>query len=257
MRMLDHGTKGADVTSWQTFLIGQGLLEAGGADGIFGPKTDQATKQYQAKHGLKADGIVGPNTTAAAQVEGFAPPAPPAAQPVAHVQGGPLGEVHPVLAQRVAQLIEQTAQQHNIESIVHDGFRSFEEQTVLYAKGRTTPGPKVTDAKAGESYHNYGLAVDIVTNHHGQPAWIERDERVRGPIGQNLGLEWGGAWKSFVDLPHFQLTGGLSPSQCMEIYTRHGNSIQAVWNEVDIRLSSTRGPAIPGQVEVIPGKEVE
>ena len=253
MRTLDHGTKGADVTSWQTFLIGQGLLEAGGADGVSGPKTEQATKQYQAKHGLEADGIVGPNTTAAAQAEGFAPPAAPAAQSFSSSQAGPLGEIHPVLAQRVAQLLEQTAQQHNIESMVHDGFRSFDEQTALFNQGRTTPGTIVTKARAGESYHNYGLAVDIVTNQQGRPAWIDRDERLRGPIGQNLSLEWGGAWTSFVDLPHFQLTGGLSVRQCLDIYTQHGNSIQAVWEEVTRRLN----PAVLGDVEVIPGEEVE
>lgn len=40
------------------------------------------------------------------------------------------------------------------------GFRSFQEQTQLYAKGRTTQGPIVTRAKAGFSFHNYGLATD-------------------------------------------------------------------------------------------------
>ena len=41
-------------------------------------------------------------------------------------------------------------------------FRTFEEQNTLYNKGRTTKGPKVTNAKGGQSIHNYGLAFDIV-----------------------------------------------------------------------------------------------
>lgn len=40
--------------------------------------------------------------------------------------------------------------------------RTFAEQEALYAQGRTKPGKVVTNAKAGMSYHNYGLAVDIV-----------------------------------------------------------------------------------------------
>jgi peptidoglycan L-alanyl-D-glutamate endopeptidase CwlK len=40
--------------------------------------------------------------------------------------------------------------------------RTLEEQEELFAKGRTKPGKKVTNAKPGQSYHNYGLAFDIV-----------------------------------------------------------------------------------------------
>src|SRR5215207_1334455 len=128
MRTLAKGTGGGDVKTWQAFLISQGILEAGGADGQFGPKTEKATKDYQAKHGLEADGIAGPKTIVAAVAEGFVAPA------IQHIAPSiPVDELHPVLAERVAQLIDQTAQRHNIASMVHDGFRSFEEQTVLYA----------------------------------------------------------------------------------------------------------------------------
>ncbi len=45
----------------------QGLLTAHGAkpgpiDGIFGPKTDEATRAYQRGHGHDVDGIIGPHT---------------------------------------------------------------------------------------------------------------------------------------------------------------------------------------------------
>src|SRR5215207_1510553 len=138
MRTLAHGTGGGDVTTWQAFLISQGILEAGGADGRFGPNTERATKAYQAKHGLEADGIVGPKTIAAAVAEGFVAPAVKIAPAI------PVNELHPLLAERVAQLIDRTAQQHNIASMVHDGFRSFAEQTALFNQGRTTPGKVVT-----------------------------------------------------------------------------------------------------------------
>lgn len=63
-------SQGEQVRVWQLFLIDQGLLE-GKADGIFGPKTDAATKNFQQKYGLAADGIVGQKTTAKAVELGF------------------------------------------------------------------------------------------------------------------------------------------------------------------------------------------
>ena len=85
------------------------------------------------------------------------------------------------------------------------GLRTWDEQDALYAKGRTTPGPKVTNAKAGFSNHNFGLAIDIGVfskdgkKYHGEhPLYPEL-----GPLGESLGLEWGGRWK-FRDEPHYQ-----------------------------------------------------
>lgn len=44
---------------------------------------------------------------------------------------------------------------------VNYGDRTFDEQTALYNQGRTTPGAVITDAQAGQSAHNFGLAVDF------------------------------------------------------------------------------------------------
>ena len=71
MRTLQREMNGTDVRVWQEFLIGQGLLEAGNATGHFGPKTEEATRHYQAVHGLQADGVLGPKTLATAQGDGF------------------------------------------------------------------------------------------------------------------------------------------------------------------------------------------
>ena len=87
------------------------------------------------------------------------------------------------------------------------------------AKGRTTSGGKVTNAKAGQSYHNYGLAIDVVEvspmygYKKGYPS--SRWDKI-ARIGKSLGLEWGGDWKSFVDKPHFQLNKGKT-SQLLAI----------------------------------------
>jgi peptidoglycan L-alanyl-D-glutamate endopeptidase CwlK len=97
------------------------------------------------------------------------------------------------------------AQQRGLEVKAISGLRSYAEQDALYAKGRTAPGPVVTKARAGFSQHNFGLAIDIgVFSADGKKYFGEHklyDEL--GPLGQSLGLEWGGEWK-FKDSPHYQ-----------------------------------------------------
>jgi peptidoglycan hydrolase-like protein with peptidoglycan-binding domain len=55
-------SSGAAVTAWQNILIRDGFAAQGTADGFFGPNTTTRTKAWQQKHGLGADGVVGPNT---------------------------------------------------------------------------------------------------------------------------------------------------------------------------------------------------
>ncbi len=45
---------------------------------------------------------------------------------------------------------------------VYEGLRSRERQNELYAQGRTAPGKIVTNAQGGQSFHNYGYALDWV-----------------------------------------------------------------------------------------------
>jgi peptidoglycan hydrolase-like protein with peptidoglycan-binding domain len=52
--------QGHDVMIVQQTLITAGFSIR--ADGVFGPRTEAALKQFQTQHGLKADGIVGPAT---------------------------------------------------------------------------------------------------------------------------------------------------------------------------------------------------
>lgn len=102
---------------------------------------------------------------------------------------------------------------------IAQGLRTWGEQAVLYSQGRTKPGPKVTNAKAGQSVHNYGLAIDIFLLIDGKVAsWDEQKdwdgdkqsdwmEVVRA--FKTLGFAWGGDWRSFKDMPHFEYTHGL------------------------------------------------
>jgi peptidoglycan L-alanyl-D-glutamate endopeptidase CwlK len=101
--------------------------------------------------------------------------------------------------------------------------RTIDEQDALYAQGRTKPGKIVTNAKGGQSYHCYGLAVDIVLIIDGKTASWDMNTDFDGDkkadwmevvaIFKKYGWEWGGEFKSFRDNPHFQRTFGKSIAQ--------------------------------------------
>lgn len=90
-------------------------------------------------------------------------------------------------------------------------YRSTAEQNALYAQGRTTPGARVTNARGGDSLHNYRVAFDVVFI-KGLKAWYPPASsplwQEIGKIAQSIGLEHGD--RGFVDLPHFQYRAGYS-----------------------------------------------
>jgi len=88
--------------------------------------------------------------------------------------------------------------------------RSEAEQAALYAQGRTVPGAIVTNAKPGQSAHQYGLGMDIVPIVNGKPDWSGTDPLWLeiGALGQARGLQWLGAPDSmFREAAHFQVPG--------------------------------------------------
>jgi peptidoglycan L-alanyl-D-glutamate endopeptidase CwlK len=114
--------------------------------------------------------------------------------------------------------------ERGIDVKVISGTRSYSEQDVLYAQGRTAPGPRVTNARGGYSNHNFGIAWDIGLFQKGK--YLEESPFYRecGEIGRSLGLDWGGDWKSFPDEPHFQLKTGFTLAQ-MRIRVAAGASV--------------------------------
>ena len=93
-------------------------------------------------------------------------------------------------------------------------YRSIEEQNALYDIGRTAKGNKVTNAKGGSSFHNYGLAFDIVIlldkdqNGTFESISYAQDEAFFKVVDyfKLKGWTWGGDFKTFKDKPHFQKT---------------------------------------------------
>ena len=100
-----------------------------------------------------------------------------------------------------------------IDILITCTYRDTEAQDALYAQGRTAPGGKVTNAKGGQSMHNYRIAYDVVPMQNGKPVWKTAGEAGKlwaevGALGKAQGLEWAGDWVSFKEFPHFQFTGG-------------------------------------------------
>lgn len=103
--------------------------------------------------------------------------------------------------------IERCAEE-GIDILVTSTYRDAESQAALYAQGRTASGNIVTNAKPGESYHNYRVAFDFVPLVNGKPQWNDTRLFERcGAIGEACGLEWAGRWKSFKELAHMQAPG--------------------------------------------------
>lgn len=160
-----------------------------------------------------------------------APPVVAVARPYAAVSAQRLASLHPILAERGTQLLERCAAQ-GLALMVTQGLRSMAEQDQLFAQGRTAPGKIVTNARAGESYHNFGLAFDVlVLDAMGKADWSPGNLGwgQAGVVGEDLGLEWGGRWTGLVDLPHFQYTGRVSLERCRSLFP---SGLPRVWAEV-------------------------
>lgn len=134
-------------------------------------------------------------------------------------------ELHPIVQERSNQLIQQAADK-GIVIVIPDSFRSVEDQDRLYEKGRTEEGNIVTNAKGGESYHNFGLAIDFaLKTPSGNVVWdmqYDRNENGRADwaevvdMAKALGFEWGGDWVQFKDYPHLQMDFGLTIAELQD-----------------------------------------
>jgi peptidoglycan L-alanyl-D-glutamate endopeptidase CwlK len=92
---------------------------------------------------------------------------------------------------------------------IMEGYRSIERQNELYAQGRTKAGLIVTNAKGGQSFHNYGVAVDMCFKDGGYNVpshyWL-----LLGKAYKKHGFEWGGDWETFQDRPHGEMKLGYT-----------------------------------------------
>lgn len=128
--------------------------------------------------------------------------------------------LHPK-AQEMARQFIKRLQDSEINARIISGTRTYAEQDALFAKGRTLPGTKVTNAKGGQSNHNFGIAWDIGI-FDAEGAYLPESPLYEkaAEVGLVEGLEWGGNWAGFKDRPHYQLVTNLSIKEVRERFEK-------------------------------------
>jgi peptidoglycan L-alanyl-D-glutamate endopeptidase CwlK len=173
-----------DVLFYQRFLKSSGFY-TGILDGIWGPKTNQADIDFIDQSKLIAQQLGTFGTRSESNIITLVPK-----------------------AQIAARNFLQIAINNKDVRII-SGTRTYEEQDDLFAQGRTKPGKIVTNAKGGQSNHNFGIAWDIgLFDSDGSYNTNDADYVSVAQIvlpDMNI-IEWGGNWISFKDFPHYQLT---------------------------------------------------
>lgn len=134
--------------------------------------------------------------------------------------------LHPKLRDESIQIYSEICQtlSNGVICRFSHTLRTFEEQNALYSKGRSIKGQIVTNAKGGQSYHNFGLAIDFVLIVDGKATWERgKDFDLDGQadwmevvkIFKKYGWEWGGDFRTFKDYPHFEKSFGLTCKQLL------------------------------------------
>ncbi|MDI6781427.1 MAG: M15 family metallopeptidase [bacterium] len=118
-------------------------------------------------------------------------------------------DLHPIVAKKAITMVTELAKQ-GIDIIITSTLRTMDEQAEIYAIGRTKPGRIITNAKPGQSWHNFGLAFDVVPVVNGKAVWDSYYWEEIGAVGKAQGMMWGGDFKSFKDYPHFEYHPGLT-----------------------------------------------
>jgi len=135
-----------------------------------------------------------------------------------------IDSLHPLIREEVRRLVNYVNEKvltGNVKMLVSQGLRTFEEQDTLYAKK-----PKVTNAKGGQSIHNYGLAFDFCLVNGKIAIWdVAKDfdnDKIADwkevvDVFKSAGYTWGGDFRSFKDAPHFEKTFGYTWQQLLEM----------------------------------------
>ncbi|EAG3249433.1 peptidase [Listeria monocytogenes] len=141
-----------------------------------------------------------------------------------------------VTSDKTRNVIKKMSKQ-GIYLCVAQGYRSNAEQNALYAQGRTKPGNVVTNAKGGQSNHNYGVAVDLClySNDGKRVIWESTTSRWKKVVAamKAEGFKWGGDWKSFKDYPHFELYDAAGGEKAPK--TTGGNGMKTNVHETEFK----------------------
>jgi peptidoglycan LD-endopeptidase CwlK len=167
---------------------------------------DTIIRAIQKELGLDADGTAGPATWTAIYNR-ILPNKPRIPALTEKVDDRSERSIATLLAevQPYARALISKAGTVGITIKVISGLRTYDEQNDLYAQGRTKRGNIVTNARGGYSNHNFGIAFDVGVFEGTKYLDDSPKYKAVGVLGSDLGLEWGGNWKTIQDEPHFQL----------------------------------------------------
>jgi len=173
---------------------------------------DQMIAAVQTELGIQVDGKAGPETWGAVyrRIVAKQPARKVSAAPAIDMAAAdPRSEKHIATlmpeVRPLARALVHKAAAMGMQIRIISGFRTYEEQAALYAQGRSTPGRVITHARPGYSNHNFGIAFDVGVFEGSRYLGESPKYKAVGALGMDIGLEWGGSWKTLVDEPHFQL----------------------------------------------------
>ena len=115
------------------------------------------------------------------------------------------GLLHPDFTQRLLLVFKIMKEQHGYDMAILEGYRSPARQDML-----ASMGGQVTNARAFQSWHQYGLAADCAFLRDGKlvisekDPWAMRGYQLYGEVAESLGMTWGGRWK-MMDFGHTEL----------------------------------------------------
>ena len=107
-----------------------------------------------------------------------------------------------------------------VHPVIDQTYRTFAESDALYQQGRTKPGQIVSNAQAGHSWHNYGLALDFHLVVNGKDIWdVNHDWMTVVNIFKDAGFTWGGDFVgSFKDYPHLEIKFGHTIVELLQMH---------------------------------------
>lgn len=146
-----------------------------------------------------------------------------------------LQQLHPLIRDKAIDAYNQAVKvtPKGVHPYIDQTYRTFEESDRLYNQphdGKDNDGDgrideadeKVSNAKGGQSWHNYGLALDFHLQINGKDIWDENNPnwKVVVNIFKQHGFTWGGDWTGFKDYPHLEYKGGYTLSQLQAKYAK-------------------------------------
>jgi len=182
----------AGLTWWWAFYQGRDL---DAFDDRIEPGNHQVAQLLKGEH-LVPPPPLPPDVFATAEVEQV--------RPMLSTADRRWDQMDEAFVQRLLMVFKIMREEHGYDMALLEGYRSPERQNMLAAKGA-----HVTQAKAWQSYHQYGLAADCAFMRAGKlviserDPWAMRGYELFGQVAEQIGLTWGGRWQ-MLDLGHVE-----------------------------------------------------